>query len=305
MNDDLLVPWGLSDQDELVPVHTATKGLRYRCPSCKKVLVLAQGPILRHHFRHVADSECSWESREHAIAKGLVLRALQSLMDGGPHPVLRQRCTNCRDPQPCAFDFARIVSACAERRLTTGHIGDVVAYDKHGVAIVVEILKTHAVSDRKGEALEVAKISWIEISADRILNDPMDWMCIAAWIAPGTNQICSRCRGILARQKTVKERSLAFDSQMRLLHQHGSSSPPQKGAIEAIPEDGFWVRYMANMFPVGWIEEPWVQYWETDFHDRSRQQHFETLGYTRCDRDGAGQAVLLHPPCAPRDQPRG
>ena len=208
MNEDLLVPWGLY-HDELVPVHLATKGRRYRCPSCKKVLILAQGPVLRHHFKHGADSECSRESREHAIAKGLVLRALLSLMEGGPHPVLRQRCTNCRDLQTYAFDFDRIVSACAERRLPTGHVGDVVAYDKHGVAIVVEIRKTHAVPDRKGEALEVAKISWIEILADTIMNDPMDWTCIAAWIAPDTDQVCSRCRGILARQKTVEERALA------------------------------------------------------------------------------------------------
>jgi hypothetical protein len=49
-------------------------------------------------------------------------------------------------------------------------------------------------------------------------------------------------------------------------------------------EMGFWVRYATH-----------GDFWEPDFPDRSRQIHFESVNYQRCDVDVDGNSVLIPP----------
>jgi len=59
----------------------AARGLEYRCPSCKHIIVLKQGRQVVHHFAHKPPISCDWaagETRAHLSAKLLVRDALRA-----------------------------------------------------------------------------------------------------------------------------------------------------------------------------------------------------------------------------------
>ena len=86
---DLKVPLALDARRALVDAEVATleRG-PFLCPSCRMEVTLKRGPVKVAHFAHKPDTDCTGESIEHATAKLLLIRHLESLAGRSERRVL-------------------------------------------------------------------------------------------------------------------------------------------------------------------------------------------------------------------------
>jgi hypothetical protein len=79
MSNEVKVPFGRTTGGKLICAETAMRGLACECtcPKCGKPLVACQGEIMRHHFRHHAETSCdgSRETALHQFAKQIILES--------------------------------------------------------------------------------------------------------------------------------------------------------------------------------------------------------------------------------------
>ncbi len=265
-DSSILFPWGLDKSDHLVNIHESESGRPYKCPGCEGTLFPYKGPKRQHHFHHESGvGSCSSESQIHAAAKLTILKVFRAVSEGGSQPVLSFRCSRCTRDRPGAFDFTRITDSEMERKISTGHIGDVVAYSSGSVALVVEVRKSHAVPSDKAKKLGCAGIPWVELQAEDIMNNAMDWECVSGNLVDAT--IPCPCESIKRPPKPIA-RSIP--------------SPSSPSVARRERRFGFWVICGSS------------EYWEPDYDDGRRQDHYESIGYHKVGAK-EGDALLLWP----------
>jgi hypothetical protein len=170
----LSVPWALDSNGRLVTPSevTSRSGLRCPDPACGSRLSLHAGPVVVHHFAHLDEERCSFESVQHWAAKHLLATVVRAaLLDSGERPVIHRRCPSCSkeilQPLPPTVRGVEVEAA------LDGLRPDILLLDGAGKPLcAVEVLHTHAVSWEKAERLP---IPWIELAADEVLSDPLLW----------------------------------------------------------------------------------------------------------------------------------
>jgi hypothetical protein len=173
---------------EYVSPRMANKKDTYSCPDCKRQLIVVQGQVKAHHFRHKVDKEhsCSYYDRpgESDIHKGAKL-ALQTLLKRRIPITFIRACADCDqkdeyelDALPKSadvhleYEFIYKGPELYNRYMDESKkIADVACVDNNSIVCLFEIYNTHKTSsDDRPEP-------WFEVDAKellKIVNEPFE-----------------------------------------------------------------------------------------------------------------------------------
>lgn len=175
-SDEFAVPLGMDPMGNPVRPFEAQKKIPYLCPECREHLVLRKGDVRAHHFSHRGDSECNPESRLHKSAKALVVKVVLEAISGiGKMPLMIADHARCLSRSSAQL-LPNITNVQQEYRLQSGRILDVAILKGDQVRLGVEIYVTHRVGEQKKKDLTCP---WIEVDAWHIVEDPLEWLCLA------------------------------------------------------------------------------------------------------------------------------
>jgi len=157
--------------DKYVYPKIANKKDEYICPECNKDLILVQGDIRVHHFRHKVDSinPCHYyskptESQIHKDAKKL----MKTLLENRTHIKFIRGCISCKTNTeiniPEITDDSIITLEYRFNYENVLRIADIAHTIKDEIKGIYEICNTHKTSS------ESRPEPWVEIDANRLLT---------------------------------------------------------------------------------------------------------------------------------------
>lgn len=224
----LVVPYGLDESSKLASATQATKGMNYRCPGCKRRLILRQGSKRIWHFAHRMDSTCNGETLYHETAKHLVKQVVnESVCGNGRSPKITVHCSGCGTD--CIRDLPPRVSSAEVEYPFREYRLDVALCESEEVVCAIEILHTHK-TDRAIDLLTY------ELRSEDVLGDPYLWRPVnnacLQWL-------CESCT-------SVATKSVASPKEPDGVHLRTPDSAPYPGQDRALPDkskdSGKWVR---------------------------------------------------------------
>ena len=153
----------------------ANKKEEYCCPECGKDLIVCQGEIRAHHFRHIVDEKapCHYytrpsEAQIHKDAKMLLKQLLDKKM---PIAIVRM-CPSCKEGEEHEIpEITESSSIKLEYRFQYNggpKIADVAYIDNKDMICIFEIFNTHRT------AAENRPEPWFEIHANTLINTVND-----------------------------------------------------------------------------------------------------------------------------------
>jgi hypothetical protein len=160
---DAELPYGLAENDRLVPVEEVPRGLacNCRCPQCDRRLVAKQGEIVRWHFAHEAEGiVCAgaFETMVHWLAKQIIADAnaikippLTGYFQGTARRVVEP-----------TREIA-IANVQLEARVTKNIRPDILVRCEDDTALAIEILVAHQVGADKIDRLRERQLATMEI----------------------------------------------------------------------------------------------------------------------------------------------
>ena len=166
------------DTDEYVYPKIANKKDEYSCPDCRKELILCQGEIRVHHFRHKVDTinPCHYynkpsESQIHKDAKML----MKMLLDKKTSIAFIRNCENCKKNEEFEIpEISETSSIQLEHRFDYNglKIADVAYLDTGEIVCIFEICNTHKTSseNRPEPWFEIDALTLIGIANDTSIN---------------------------------------------------------------------------------------------------------------------------------------
>lgn len=201
MNYELLVPYGLNPDAILVSAAEAMRETQYRCPECHSPLVLRAGESVVRHFAHKAHTSCTGESVAHLTAKRLLVQIICDYTRSTSHNPISLSCTCacCQQATSIILPPNSFTAASEEQRIGE-FVCDVVAYRDLEPVLAIEVLATHAVEERKATSLQ---IPWLELSAEKVLENPCSWHPVSAQLKP---VVCSECKSHIAKLRALAQR---------------------------------------------------------------------------------------------------
>jgi hypothetical protein len=190
---------------EYVYPKIANKKDEYVCPECNKDLILCQGEIMVHHFRHKVDSvnPCNHynnpgESQIHKDAK-LVLKSL--LERKKPISFVRN-CASCRKNEEFEIpEISETSNILLEHRFEYNgpKIADVAYIDNNELVCILEICNTHKT------ARENRPEPWFEINALTLIKTANDTSLSQIQIPCVRCEKCEDCVEIIKNELIQKE----------------------------------------------------------------------------------------------------
>ncbi len=192
---------------EYVYPRMANKKDNYICPECNKDLILCQGKIRVHHYRHTADNvnPCNRysspsESQIHKDAKLL----LKSLLERKVAISFIRNCCCCKkDEKSDIPEITETSSIEVEYRFEYNgvKIADVAYIDNNEILCIFEICNTHKTcSENRPNDIE-----WFEIDAETLIkmaNDPT----VSSLQIPCMR--CEKCDECIEKGKNINHRPL-------------------------------------------------------------------------------------------------
>jgi hypothetical protein len=178
---------------EYVYPKIANKIDEYICPECNKDLILCQGKIRTHHFRHKIDNinPCNYynkpnESQIHKDAKLLLKNLLERKI-----PISFIRKCNCCEKNE-EFEIPEINEKSLidlEYRFEYNgiKIADVAYIDDGDIICIFEIYNTHKTSS------ENRPEPWFEINAEVLINTVNSYQNTIIKIPCVRNELCDKC----------------------------------------------------------------------------------------------------------------
>jgi hypothetical protein len=198
-NNDLLVPYGVDLDANLVRARDASSDVAYSCPGCGATLILHAGPIKARHFAHKADTACDGETLAHITAKLLIAQVIRENPTASTRITLQCSCDECHAPLEKELPVEAFTASVVVEPVGA-FVCDVVAVKECTPVLAVEILVHHAVDEDKAAALE---LPWIELRADDVLENAYHWRPVQGRLKPTT---CSKCKAKRAKLQEVKAR---------------------------------------------------------------------------------------------------
>ena len=184
---DFKVPLGQDTQGKLVRPNEAQRGWQYHCPNplCGKPLILAKGRIRAAHFKHKRGtwdaSICNAETWRHNTAKSCIQNFVQSWISGkskAPRIISGQQDERFLKLAK-AFAKGLKPSEVLVEHQHSNRKPDVSLVcsneEKRILALAIEVRATHAVNESKARDYLDEGISWIEVDAEEIIDDPSNW----------------------------------------------------------------------------------------------------------------------------------
>lgn len=241
--------YSVDEKGEIVHIKEAV-AFRYRgevqsyyCPdtTCHSPLTIVAGKIRRLHFRHRFEdhhSICSKETREHATAKRIIIRAIEK----GEKINLSFTCDKCARYQ-VHFQIPEFVTIAKEevRYENTSYRGDVAIYANNQTVpyLMFEVLHSHAVGEVKAQHIN----NWVEIDSEEILKPDHDNLKIHQWEVRASSR-----RGPRICESCTDKRNLLQDSSYRINNFYDVfSSAPElitfediKGLLGKAKDSGNW-----------------------------------------------------------------
>ena len=184
---------------EYVYPKIANKKDEYSCPDCRKDLILCQGEIRVHHFRHKVDTinPCHYynkpsESQIHKDAKML----MKMLLDKKTPIAFIRNCANCKKNEEFEIpEISETSSIQLEHRFDYNglKIADVAYLDTGEIVCIFEICNTHKTSseNRPEPWFEIDALTLIGIANDNSVNS-LKIPCIR----------CEKCEKCVDKEKT-------------------------------------------------------------------------------------------------------
>jgi hypothetical protein len=163
---------------EYVYPKIANKKDEYSCPDCRKDLILCQGEIRVHHFRHKVDTinPCHYynkpsESQIHKDAKML----MKMLLDKKTPIAFIRNCANCKKNEEFEIpEISETSSIQLEHRFDYNglKIADIAYLDAGEIVCIFEICNTHKTSseNRPEPWFEIDALTLIGIANDTSIN---------------------------------------------------------------------------------------------------------------------------------------
>ena len=220
--DSTDMPWA---RGPLGPVAAST-GIVAKCYDCGETVTGVREHIkqrngisytVRAHFRHKSDSTCAGETWQHKAAKHRV--ATENLK-------WFMTCVRCNTN----FDVAILGTASEEQRWQQYYL-DVGFADKDGcVTGAVEVLHTHAVDDKKCNALTKADVAWIEVAAHEVLS------CSTNRVrgVRAACHVCASCQMELRKQEDAQSEAWAARLRERAFVDQQKELNTRLAALEAL-----------------------------------------------------------------------
>jgi hypothetical protein len=180
---------------EYVYPKVANKKDEYVCPDCNKDLILCQGDIRAHHFRHKVDSinPCHRysnpsESQIHKDAKSLLKKSLEERIV----PIsLSRKCCSCKKTEefeiPEVTETSTIIKEHHFQHNSMRQIADIAYIDDGEIIGIFEIYYTHKTSS------ENRPEPWFEIDAKRLIEQANDNSLTTLQISCIRCEKCDKC----------------------------------------------------------------------------------------------------------------
>lgn len=151
------------------PVRAVGKGDVAECYTCTKTVFgrrehkrLRNGTvhIVRAHFFHGPNSDCTGEGALHLAAKDALLHKEYTFV---------QPCLGCHKHMPLLIKGERRLEVAFQKyRLDVG------VFDGDTLVGAIEVVNTHAMDDTKADALTFGGLAWCEVAAEDVLaNDTL------------------------------------------------------------------------------------------------------------------------------------
>ena len=166
---DIRIPFGWRQADDLmVSIQDAERGIAcgLHCPVCQRPLVARKGEVLRHHFAHASECECSGalESALHKMAKQVLLSE-SGIMAPSIEASLGRWIKQVR---PAGWSILR--GAQQEKAAAGALRPDVTAY-MDDARVAIEVLVTHPCSLEKARTLGAEGLQVLELDLSACRRD--------------------------------------------------------------------------------------------------------------------------------------
>ena len=238
----LKVPFALDANGRVVRATVdVLDGAALTCLGCGDALIVrgGAGMSVRRHFAHYGDRTCSMETVLHVAAKLTVARVLQEAIEGGPVIQVLRWCPRRTHMSWSTSAWTRADDRVdLEHRLESGRVADVALVRGGSAVAVVEIHVTNKVTEEKAE--DLVGVRWVELEAEDVLRDPLQWRPLWARDVPHT---CPEC---IERDRAYREAGLPpWVDELRV------PEPPRDHACEVVLE-GRVVCFKTRYRPPGW-----------------------------------------------------
>lgn len=197
---DLLIPCGETNSGRFVRAADAIANEQYRCPSCAKPLVLRAGQRRQKHFSHPSEGACSYESVMHKTAKHLLAQVIKdNTADIGDKIEIQTCCDECKKQYWRTLPARTFTGAAVEVTIESFRC-DVAAYRGDEIALVLEVLFSSPISDKKSKNLDGY---WVELIAEDVVNNPYQWKPVRSHLK---ETVCLGCSAKFQRIRNVAEK---------------------------------------------------------------------------------------------------
>ncbi|SFJ18534.1 competence protein CoiA family protein [Thermoflavimicrobium dichotomicum] len=81
------VPYALDSKNRMIPPEKASKHESYRCPQCKKTVIVRKSKLKNIYFAHYRRGNCSIDRSAPTLAKHILYQKLQEWLSGKGPPI--------------------------------------------------------------------------------------------------------------------------------------------------------------------------------------------------------------------------
>jgi hypothetical protein len=196
----------------------AKKSEKYKCPDCNMDLIFKKGQIIKQHFAHKANSNCTYydhpsESQLHKDAKN---RLGQWIKDKKKLKI-KTKCNSCNEKCKTKKlkynDNDNVIieynSKCKK------YIADIAITESDNVRYILEVTNTHRTIDK---AAECRPEPWFDIMADEIIKKTNSTKkCLKLnCIRTDANRFCDTCSENIKLIEKVKKRFININKEIEL-----------------------------------------------------------------------------------------
>lgn len=157
----------ISSNGSLISIAEVERGSKEKfiCPQCDGVLTPKKGKKNAHHFAHMPEDNCSFESYLHKISKLLFAETYTNCLENGKPFYLsydqERECTTCAGieflPESCKlkpelknFDLTKFFDLVSIEKGIKGFVADILLHStKSNEAILIEFAVTHKCDESK------------------------------------------------------------------------------------------------------------------------------------------------------------
>lgn len=159
------------------------------------------GESVVRHFAHKANTSCTGETLAHLTAKRLLVQIVSEYSHSSKFKPISLSCICSCCKGTASIDLPRSSFTAASEEFRVGDfVVDVVAFRGPAAVLGIEILATHSVEGRKAEDLQ---IPWLELQAEKVLEDPYCWRPVSARLNP---IVCSDCKNHIGKLLSLSEK---------------------------------------------------------------------------------------------------